>query len=170
MGAFARVILGYRSLGTTLVDEWAQHTKTVGGHFYDEDYTTEVAWQDAVKGTRLTLRSWFLVVNEAVEAVAIMAKDPSNRPEEQLESFPSNSPLTGAALALEGDLVGRDNEQNAIPKLSVAVVPDVLDAGQVSFKVTVPRGAWPPDVYVGRVTAVAPNKPPAHVVVSILVP
>lgn len=153
MSDLTRTILEYRELGTQLVDEWADHSKSAFSHFYDEQYTPEVAFQDVVKGLRLMARTSFLIGNEALEAVTRFSS--SSAAEAQPFETPTafTTSLKGALLSLDGDLTNA-GFGHSILKAHVHFAPDPLKPDENQFKLLIDPGPWRRGIlYTGSVTA-----------------
>jgi len=141
MGDFEAIALDYGELGVTLVDEWAAHVKSASGHFFSEDYAPDVALRDTVGAVRLGLRSGFLIANEWLEAVTLIAKPPVPAgPAAPLESIEFTSTVKGARLVLLGDLQGPFGR--SIPRARVELAPGLLGLGEDRFRLRVQPGPW----------------------------
>jgi hypothetical protein len=141
-------INGYRVLAQDLVTEWSDLASRMAAKIDAEKYDGKAMFDAWAEATRLSVRTSYLMWNEALDAAAILA----SRPDEpnEVESDPFESPLPGATLAVKGRLVGRDSKDTLVAK----VHPEKLGDRETTFTLladaTKCEGG---DIYLGTVLA-----------------
>jgi len=149
MGSIAHVAHGYATLASELVTRWGDHADAVATKVKAGDYGADDAVNDLAKCAFIATEGGFLVVNEAVEAIAVCSG--SHDEPYEVESQPYDSPLPGATLQLAGALT--EGFGDAIPVSAVTIVPAPLDPGQTRFRLHVNASGRRAAIYRGVVHA-----------------
>jgi hypothetical protein len=165
MGATAQVAQGYARLASELVTRWGDHADAIATKVRAGNYGADDAVSDLAKSGFIAAESYYLVVNEAVEAIAICSGS-QDQPYD-VESEPFDSPLPGAALKLTDAL--SEPFGDVIPVGAVTVAPTPLAQGATQFRVRTNASGRPGTLYRGVVRASDAAGATADVAVRLVV-
>ena len=149
MGATAQVAQGYARLASELVTKWGDHADAIATKVRAGNYGADDAVSDLTKWGAIAAESYYLVVNEAVEAIAICSG--SQGEPYDIESDPYDSPLPGATLQLVDPLT--EPFGDVIPVSAVTVAPTPLAQGATQFRFRTNATGRPGTLYRGVVRA-----------------
>jgi hypothetical protein len=151
---------GYLQLARWWLQAWGSHVTGVAARAGSGSYDSGAAAADLAECARLASQSWFLLVNETVDAAAVLSG--GHREPHVVDSieFPAPVPAEGAvaprpwSLALAGPLVPA-NGGTPIPTSAVSIAPEQLGPGDSRFKLRVDATGYAGVAYLGKVVVVA---------------
>ena len=146
------VVEGYVDLAGWLTREIGAHARTVATRLEAGDYTPDLVARDAARSAALVAATSFRIVNEAFDAVVLVARPPKPRIVELEARLPEpfGVPCT---LELDGPLQTGFESPHLIREDRVTFHPAKLRANQVRFTVRVDASRRPGLIYEGRVRA-----------------
>jgi hypothetical protein len=156
VGSFAYVAAGYKQLADELVRDWGGHAAGVADRIDAGAYDADTLTGDLAQTALLSARTAFLLANEAVEAITVLAK-----PAERMGVVSSRTyrtPLPGAVVVLQGPLLFEGaTGSTALPGRVELVDPGAGRAPGTYFRVSADAAGFPHGPYFGTVSIAAPS-------------
>jgi hypothetical protein len=148
----AEVVEGYVSLAGWLTREIGGHARTIAGRLEAGDYSPDLVARDATRSAALVVAASIRIVNEAADAMVLLARPPQPNIVEVDATLPRpfRVPCT---LALEAPLESKFDPPDRIDDRRVTLSPNPLPAQKADFVVTVDATRRPAVIYRGRVVA-----------------
>ena len=161
------VLEGYARLGSWLVESWSAQASEVAAKLEAGGYDAKSAADDMASTASLAAETGFLLVSQALDAVAVLTGHQGEPNIVCSDSFAS--PLPGATLSLAGPLRDVLHSDTLHPSV-VTVRPSSLGPGQTQFRLRADASGHQGGTYLGTVLASTPGAAAASVQVWITVP
>ncbi|HEX6712689.1 MAG TPA: hypothetical protein VF066_04860 [Thermoleophilaceae bacterium] len=161
------VVKGYARLGSWLVDNWSAQASKVAHKVDDGSYTAQSAADDLASTASLAAETGFLLVSEALDAVAILTArqgEPYIVPSDWFDAE-----LPGATLTVPGPLTDVLHAETLHPNV-VTIEMASADPTETWFRLRADASGKDEGTYVGTVSASKPGTPDKSVQVWITVP
>jgi hypothetical protein len=167
VGAFTYVTAGYIQLADELLRDWGAHATDVSSRVDAGGYDADALAGDVAQTARLSARTAFLVVNEAVEAITVLTMPPA-RPNEVC-SRPYRTPLEAARVELEGSLLLEGNATSRpLPAQVASLSAPTGGAPGTYFRVCADATGYAHGPYFGTV-AITSERGVAQMAVNLVV-
>ncbi|MGH6690659.1 MAG: hypothetical protein ACREF4_08275, partial [Gammaproteobacteria bacterium] len=148
----AEVVEGYVNLAAWLTREIGGHARAIATRLEDGDYSPDLAVRDAARSAALVGAASIRIVNEAADALVLLARPPQPNVVEVPATLPRRFRVP-CTLALERPLTTKTDPPHLIDDRRVTLSPNPLPAGAADFVVTVDATRRPGLIYRGRVVA-----------------
>ena len=142
-----KAVAGYRELATELATMWGDLASAIAKKIDADEYDGKAMFDAWAKATRLSVKTSYLMWNEAMEAATTLSPRTGER--YKLPSDPFQSPIPGATLAVDGPLVGQESKG----VLTETVDPLKLADGDRTFVLHADVTDCEGDTYKGTVLA-----------------
>ena len=161
------VVEGYARLGSWLVERWGAQASKVGKKLDAGGYDAHSAAEDAASTASLAAETGFLLVSEALDAVAVLSGRQGEPHIVCSDSFSSSLP--GAALTVPGPLTDVLQSDSLHPSV-VTIKPSSLGPNDTEFRLRADASGHRAGTYVGSISASKPGAAATSVPVWITVP
>ena len=142
-----KAVAGYRELAAELATKWGDLASAIATKIDNDQYDGKAMFDAWAKAARLSVETSYLMWNEAMEAAATLSPRPGGR--YTLPSDPFQSPMPGATLEVDGQLVGQQSQG----VLTATVDPAQLADGETTFVLHADATDCEGDTYKGTVLA-----------------
>jgi hypothetical protein len=161
MGDAQIVVAGYVQLFDTLVDTWGKLASKIAAQIDAGSMSTDDAASDVAEAGALGVQSWVLIVNEALDAAAVLGgtqHDPVVTPPQGFTApaFGPGVAQVPRTLELAGPLTF-DLGGDSLPESAVTIAPNPLPADTLDFTVSADATGHPAGGYRGTVNLFDPN-------------
>jgi hypothetical protein len=157
-----QVVAGYRMLAEELAASWGDLAAGIAESIDRDEYDSKAMLNAWNKTVRLSLKTNYMLWNQALGAAAVVGRAGGERYVVSSPTF--DSPLPGATLTVQGELVGRQTKG----RLVATVDPPELAEGATAFTLHADATDCEGDVYCGTVLASRGDEPqPVEVYVAV---
>jgi hypothetical protein len=150
----AEVVEGYTDLAGWLTSEIGGHARAMAARLDAGEYTPDLAVRDAARSMALAATASIRMVNEAVDAMVLLARPP--KPTNIVEvtaELPRPFKVPCQLEIEDGVLRSKFDPPDVIEQERVTLSPNPLPAGKVTFVVKVDASRRRAAGYLGRVVA-----------------
>lgn len=144
------VVEGYARLGSWLVDRWSAQASKVAHKLDGGGYDAQSGAEDLASAASLTAETGFLLISEALDAIAVLSGR-QGAPHIVYSDWFSSS-LPGATLSVPGALTDVLQSDKLHPSV-VTVEPPSLGPGDTQFRLRADASGHRAGTYVGTVLA-----------------
>jgi hypothetical protein len=148
-----QVVASYRKLAEELATSWGDLAAGIAEKVDQDEYDGKAMLDAWNKTARLSLKTNYQLWDHALGAAAVLGRREGERYEVHSPTF--HSPLPGATLTVQGELVGRQSRG----ALVATVDPQKLAEGATAFRLRADATSCGGDTYVGKVLASGGGEP-----------